>query len=191
MSESHLFWLTQFFGLLATLANCSSFLLKKRSSIMGWQIVSSSLWVAHFLFLGAPTAVIMNLLGLVRQVVFYFRGRSSRIRSGWWPIAFCAAFLLGGYLTWEGWPSAFPTLGMIFGTIAMWQVETKKLRLLSMIPPPLWFTYNTVHLSFAGMFTEVFILISQLTGYFWHETKRSRPPSEESKATPQGSNDPE
>jgi hypothetical protein len=168
------FWTAQWVGAVALLVNCGSFLLKSRSSILAWQILSSALWVVHFLLLGAPSAVMMNFLGVVRQTVFFYRGRSKHIRSAWWPIGFCTAFCLGGAVTWEGWPTLLLTVAMVFGTIALWQVETRKLRLLSMIPPPLWFAYNMLHLSFAGMLTELFVFFSQATGFFLHETKAGK-----------------
>jgi hypothetical protein len=164
-------WLAQGVGLGALLVNCGAFLFKSRQAIIGLQILSSGIWAFHFGLLDAQTAVAMNLLGMVRQGVFFFRVRHGWAASRWWPVGFCFAFLVGGFLSWQSLSSLLPIAAMLIGTIAVWQIETWKLRLLCMIPPPLWFSYNFLYGSLAGMLAEGIILSVQAVGYLMHERK--------------------
>lgn len=159
-------------GIIGLLVNCGSYLLRTRRQILGLQLVSSALWAIHFGMLDAPTAVAMNLLAVARQAVFFYRGEKRWASSGWWPFAFSCVFAAGTWLTWEGPASLLPCAGMVLGTIALWQVETRRLRLLCMLPPPLWLSYNILHGSLPGIATEIFIFISQLVGFWKHERRR-------------------
>ena len=165
-------WMAQGVGLLAFGINCVSFLTKTRESILGWQVLSAGLWSAHFFMLQADTAATMQLIGLLRQAVFLFRERYTWCASGLWPIIFSISFIVAGIATWSDWGSVLPVAGMVSGTIALWQVETWKLRLLSMIPPPLWFGYDALHHSFPAMASDAVGFVSQMIGFIIHEQPR-------------------
>lgn len=168
-------WIVQGVGFLALLLNCGAFLCKTRRSIIAVQIVSSLIWAVHFELLDARTAVLMNILGAARQSVFFFRERYRWADSRWWPAGFCLIFVVGGFLSWQSFSSLLPMAAMLFGTLAAWQVETWKLRLLGMFPPPLWFFYNLIHHSLAGLLAEVILISVQAAGYFLHERRKPSP----------------
>ncbi|MFV0415627.1 MAG: YgjV family protein [Chthoniobacterales bacterium] len=164
------FWLIQGLGGLAALVNCTCFLLKRRDRIVGGQMLSAILWALHFGLLGAQTAVVMNALGFARQGVFALREHAKWAQSSRWLVFFCLAFTIGGLLSWESWVSLLPILGMLIGTIGMWVINTKHLRLINMIPPPLWFLHNYLHFSIGGMLSDSIIFFSLIAGYLIHET---------------------
>ncbi len=168
MIEHPGFWLAQGIGLLGLLFNCGAFLFKRRQTILAATIVASLLWIFHFWLLGATTGMVMNVLCLVRQSLFYFRG-AKWLESRCWVYGMIGVFIIGGAFSWTGASSALPVLGCIFGTIAMWQIHTRHLRVLSMISPPLWITYNSMHGSLMGVLTEIIILGVQVIGYCMHE----------------------
>lgn len=82
------------------------------------------------------------------------------------PGFFIAAFLIASILTWQGQISVLPMMGMVSGTIAFWQKEARLVRLIGILSPPLWFTYNIIVGSYPGMITEVIILSSNLIGVY-------------------------
>lgn len=164
------FWLIQALGVLAALVNCTCYLLKRREHIVGWQMLSAILWTLHFALLGAHTAATMNMLGFARQGIFSQRERARWAQSIWWLVLFCLAFAIGGLLSWQNWISALPAIAMIIGTIAMWVINTKLLRILNILPIPLWFIHNYLHFSVGGMLSDSFIFCSLVVGYLIHET---------------------
>ncbi|MEK9195850.1 MAG: YgjV family protein, partial [Patescibacteria group bacterium] len=74
-------------------------------------------------------------------------------------------------LTWHGLISLLPMIGMITGTIAFWQSNPRYIRLIGLISPPLWFTYNYISGSYAGMFAEIILLSSNLIGIYRFDIK--------------------
>ncbi len=166
-----MFWIATGIGIVATLLEVGSYLCRARSGILAWQVASALCWTVHFLLLEAGTGMAMNLIGAVRQAVFFHRGRSHWAGWGMWPWVFGILFTTGAAAAWDGPRSILPLAAMLISTAAFWQMRTKSLRLIAMIPPPLWFIYNLSCGSWPGMVTEVTILVSQLAGFLRWEKK--------------------
>ena len=52
-------------------------------------------------------------------------------------------------LTWENGWSVLPLVGGVFTTVANWQSDTKRLKLLTLPVSASWFTYNFINHSYA------------------------------------------
>ena len=72
--------------------------------------------------------------------------------------------IIAGAVTSKSWVDSFPVLAQIFGTIAVWQTNPRAIRFIMLAPRPLWFIYNLIVGSYAGMATEIFIFLSVVTG---------------------------
>jgi len=83
-----------------------------------------------------------------------------------WLYLFLFTFGLAGIITWEGYYSLLPICAMVIDTIAQWNKETKLIRVIMLIPRPLWFVYDFVVGSYAGMTSEILVLCSILIGIF-------------------------
>ena len=57
-----------------------------------------------------------------------------------------------------------PIVAQVFGAIAVWQTNPRAIRFIMLVPRPLWFVYNFIVGSQAGMVAEVFILVSVIIG---------------------------
>src|SRR5574344_737522 len=65
-----------------------SFQAKKRSSILLFQSAASTLWMIHFILLAAYTGAILNFIIVLRNVVYYFRGKHKWADSVAWIFVF-------------------------------------------------------------------------------------------------------
>jgi hypothetical protein len=154
----------QLIGFIALGFSLLVFQVNRRSSMLKLQMCAASLYVVHFYLLGAITGSAMNLTGVSRNYAFYkFRDRTH---SWLLPGVFIIIFAGVGLATWQGPLSLLPTCGMISGTIAFWQRDTKFIRYIALISPPLWFTYNAISGSYPGMLTEVIMFSSNLVGIY-------------------------
>ena len=82
-------------------------------------------------------------------------------------------FWVFGIVTWSGYFSILPILAMTIDSFAVWNKKTRNIRLLMMVPRPLWFIYNLIVSSYAGMITEVFVFFSLLVGIIRFDIIRS------------------
>ena len=114
----------QLIGIMGMVALISSFQFKRRRHIIALQLIGSSLFALHFLFLGALTAVAMNVIAVIRNALF---ARYHDKKRPQWPlISVIVACCIAPIITWDGWISLLPMLALIAGTIGLWQRDEQK-----------------------------------------------------------------
>ena len=166
--------IAQSIGFIALVFIVLSFQKNKRSRILLFLIFAQISFVVHFGFLGAWTAVAMNAISATRTYIFNQKESKSWANNRIWFYLFLALFWIAGILVWEGYYSLFPILAMTAETIGLWMEKTKHIRILSLIPRPLWFTYNFIVGSYAGMITEVFVFSSIIIGIFRFDVSKAK-----------------
>ncbi len=105
----------------------------------------------------------MNLIEAGMVFVAYKKETRTWAQHKYWPFIFIALFVIAGIITSKSSVDILPIIAQSFGTIAVWQTNPRAIRYIMLVPRPLWFIYNFAVGSFAGMFAEVFILISVLS----------------------------
>lgn len=165
-------FLIQGVGFIAAIFSISVFQFNKRKQMQGLNVIASLLWSTHFLLLGAPTGVLMNLINAVRYYVF--RKNKPSKRTIWILYIFLVLACVGTAVTWQGWLSLLALAGTILSTIAYWPSKPKTIRRLALTVPPFWFSYNAITGSIAGMFVEAFLFISNLIGQYRFDISRHR-----------------
>lgn len=71
-----------------------------------------------------------------------------------------------GYITYDGYEDVLAVTAMLFGTIAAFSADDKRLRHFMMIASLFIITHNIIILTPLGIFVEVFFLISNLLAYW-------------------------
>ena len=65
-----MFYLAQIFGIIALILLIISFQINKKDTLLKYQIFSSSFFSIQYLCLNAITGCLMNLLSLIRNIIF-------------------------------------------------------------------------------------------------------------------------
>jgi len=141
-----------------------SFQNNKRNLILFFLGMAQMFFIFHFVLLGIWTAAAMNIVGSTRTFFFIFRGRKKWTDSIAIMFIFICLFLIAGVTSWQNWLSILPIIAMIIETIGLWQKNPRLIRFIVFVPHPMWLTYNFIHRSYPGVLTEVFILVSLITG---------------------------
>ena len=178
---SHQQLFANFFGFSAIFVVMLMYQFKKHKTILLLMVLTSALWCCHFGVLGLITPVAMNLVNTARSFVFSFRDKKWA-QSWLIPAAFLAASLILVIVTWESTWSILPCIGTSFATVANWQKDTKKLKILTIPVCISWFIYNTVSHSWAGMCNEILAFSSIMVSlYRIHKAEKSGSSINESK----------
>lgn len=157
--SAHSFVIAQVLGFCAMFTVMLTYQFKKQKTIMLLLVVCSLLWCCHFAVLGKPTAVALNAVNLIRCVVYSFKTQ-TKWNSKWIPIAFIVISVISTVVTWENGWSVLPLVGGVFTTVANWQTDTKRLKLLTLPVSASWFTYNFINHSYAGVANETIVVCS-------------------------------
>lgn len=154
---------SQIIGFFASSFIVLSFQAKKRKHILYTLMVGQVLFCIHFFMIGAYTGSALNLLSVFRSFVFS-QNKKKWASKIFWLYNFIVLFWVTGFLSWEGYISLLPTVGMTIISFALWNKNEKKVRKLSLFARPFWFTYVLISKSYAGIITEILLLISIIIG---------------------------
>ena len=162
--------IAQILGILAMTVAFISFQQKTQKYIVTLQFVSASLWTVHFFLLGAYTGCLLNLIAMLRDIVFSQRDKHKwATHIGWFiaTVSLCFGVYILTFTVFGKEPSAInfiiellPVIGMAATTTANRQKEARHVRLFSLMSCPLWLIYDFVNHSIGGTITEVFSIIS-------------------------------
>ena len=152
--------IAQIIGFAGSATAISSFQCKSNRSFFLLQTLAGVIFTIHFILLGAYTGLWLNVMGIIRGFVMY-NGLKPWARSRYALAGLEVLMLLGGLLTWEGYISLLPTVAMVVGTYFMWTQNAKNIRLAQLcIVSPCWLTYNIAVMTYSGILTESFNIIS-------------------------------
>lgn len=163
------FWLGQIIGVVAVVLSIAVYQLNNRVRMLQVAMASALFFAGSFFFLKAYTAVALNILGAVRCYA-YFKVIPSK-QTAWIFWLFAILAIIAAAITWNGPVSFLALAGTLLYGVAEWQRSPKYIRRLSLLGPPMWFSYNFLVRSYPGMFIEVFVITSNLIGQYRFDRK--------------------
>jgi len=166
----------QALGLTASVIAITSLQNGDRRKILILQIFCCVLWMFHYGALGAFTAVVNNVIAMIRGVICY-NNHKPWAKSKLWLALLIALFTLSAVFTWNGIESAFPCFAMILTTIGLWIHDMPKTRLLYLINSPFMLAYSILSGSYSTAVTEVFAFISFIVAIWRFDIRKKEPVS--------------
>jgi hypothetical protein len=115
---------------------------------------------AHFMLLGYWTAACLGLLAATRFCVSLFS------TSKWLMAVFVTATLIIAVLTFKGILTVLACTGGIFGSVAAFCKNDRRLRELMFCGTSIWTIHNVLAESPAAVFLELLFIASNVVGYF-------------------------
>ncbi len=162
-------WIAQAVGLVAMTFNILSFQQKTPRRVITFQLFGSALFALNYLLMGALVGMCMNIVGIMRAIV-YSNGGKFRADRLFWLILFTSLFVLSYVLTFAvfGTPltlrsaviELLPVIGMTATTISFRLQNAAAIRKFGFISSPCWLTYNIVNVAIGGAVCEIFSLCS-------------------------------
>lgn len=148
------------FGLAGVLANICWPLFKQRRHILQGQIVACILMATHFVLLDAITgAVVMAVAGCQAALALPLENHPRFKR------VYVASMLLTPvvcWLSWQGLASVFSAMALLFFCMGNLQTQTLRLRFGLLICLLCWIIHNSLVLSYPGLLSNLFALITSL-----------------------------
>lgn len=151
-------------GYAALLFVILSFQKNKRSALLLIMLAGLLLFTVHYILLGAWTGALMNLIEAGVVFIAYKKDTSKWAEHPAWLYGFIGLYIIFGVVSFKAPVDVLPIVAQAFGAIAVWQTNARAIRFLMLVPRPLWFTYNLVVGSQAGIVAEIFIGASVLIG---------------------------
>lgn len=165
--------IAQAVGIVAMAFNILSYQQKTQRQVIAFQLFGSALFAVNYLMLGAMVGGILNVIGIVRALVYLNKERLRADRPIWLA-GFTAAYLTAYVLTFTAFGKAptfynlyiefLPVIGMTAITISFSMKDAKAVRRFGLISSPSWLIYNIASFSIGAIACEVLTLGSILIG---------------------------
>ena len=157
-------------GVLALVFLAYSFQNNNKKTLLKFQIASSFLYAMQYLFLGAFTGCVMNIVCMVRNYLFKEYG-DIEISLKWLLIIISAMSLLTMF-TYDGLISLLPFLAVFSFTISLWIGNLRLIRIVEAIAAALFIIYSIYVYAIAGVLAYSFELSTVLFAIYRFDIKK-------------------
>jgi hypothetical protein len=155
------FWIAQLIGIVGLIFTVVAFQGKTRKQILRGQLIGAVFFAVHFFLLAAYVGALVNLIVILRTIIF-----ERTKHSIFWLVLFIGVLLCVLAFTSKGWITAFPVLGTIIGTYALWQDKPAAIRFFFVLSSLVWIPYTILVQSYAGLVNQIIVSAALLIGIY-------------------------
>ncbi len=167
-----LYMIGQGFGVVTIILGFINFQMKTREKVLYVHITTSACFAIHYMLIGAYAGMTLNLIAVVRNIIYYNTGKGGKV-SKVWAITFACIMAVMGIISWENWYSVFMLLGLVVNSYAMSFSNANNIRKSILISSPLVIAYDVFVHSYGGIVFETVVIISSIIGIIRFKKNKS------------------
>jgi hypothetical protein len=153
----------QILGILATVITFISYQVNTKSRLLIIQTTATLCTCLSFLFLGASTGFALNIVCIIRNVLFFFQKDKSTVHTVT-AAALSVTMIILGIISWQGAESLLIMTALAANTIFMATGNPQLLRKSVIVTSGMILIYNAIVFSIGGMTNEGISIISSIIG---------------------------
>ena len=153
----------QVLGILATIITGISYQMNTKRSLLLVQTTATACTCLAYLFLGAASGFALNIVCIIRNIVFYFQKDSGKVHTIS-SLLLAAAMVVVGAFSWQGPVSLMIIVALAANTIFMSFGNPQLLRKSVLGTSTLVLLYNIFMFSIGGIANEGLSIISSAVG---------------------------
>lgn len=148
-------------GIIGLVSGVLAFQSNKHKGIVIAKLGSEAAFTIQYYLLDAPTGSIMNLVGVVRNFIFYrLVEKKKSTKAAMW--IFCIVYIASAIITWEGPESLLPLIGKLCSTVAYSMNNPRNIRIINIPTLTMWIVYNITCRAWEALATDTISLVSVL-----------------------------
>ena len=155
--------LGQGFGILAPILTVISYQLNTKKSILFAQTAASLFTAIGYFFLGAYSGCALNIICLIRNVVYLFLKENSKLRIPTVSVL-SLSMIVFGILTWQGPQSLLIMIALAVNTVYLSFGKPQLLRKSILLTSSMMIVYNLIVFSVGGLLNESLAVASSAVG---------------------------
>ena len=153
----------QALGILATVITVISYQMNTKRSLLLVQTTATACTCLAYLFLGAASGFTLNIVCIIRNIVFYFQKDSGKIHTVS-ALVLAAAMVAVGALSWQGPVSLLIIVALAANTVFMSFGKPQLLRQSVLGTSSMILLYNIFVFSIGGIANEGLSIVSSAVG---------------------------
>ena len=162
MKPSYL--IAQGIGIAAILLAYFVYTTRSRKILITLKFLTDLLWGLHYFLLGAFSGALMNVVNMIREVIFQQKCSKKWAKSPLWAVVFVIMSLISTLISWQGPISLLPALGSSIAVVGLWCSDTAHIRAFSFPGVFLWLIYSILTRSYTHMISNLITLLSIAVG---------------------------
>lgn len=132
--------------------------IKNRKVVIFLNCFVNIFYAIQYVLLKSYTGVLINAIGLIRCIWFYFDTKSTK--RDYVSLIVCFALAIGGGIfTYKSWVDIIALVGSLALTYGLWQPNLMLYRFLAIANHICFIVYNTVHKSYIAVVFEAVVII--------------------------------
>ena len=166
------FIVAQIFGALALAILIISLQKNSKTKLLLYQSISSLLYALQYLFLNAYTGCFMNLICMIRNMIFnqYPKKRPPI----YWLIITIVLMIFFSSLSYTGVISFLPMIAVILYSIALWHGNLTVIRTTEIISCSLYILYNIKVLAITGLIATIIEFVGAILAVYKFDIKKKK-----------------
>lgn len=161
-----LFFISQALVIIAIAFDLMSFQFRERKRIVVCLFCATVLIAGHFVLLEHWTAASLMLIASIRYLTSVF-STSSKLKY-----FFCTASLIATLFTFSGLLSVLSCLASLLQTVAAFNKDDKRLRVMMVVGTSVWLLHNYLVGSPTAVLMSILFMSSNLIGYYRYYYKK-------------------
>ena len=153
----------QALGILSTVITFISYQTNTKKTLLIIQTLATVSTCLSFLFLGATTGFALNIVCIIRNIVFYFQERRNKFYY-FSVAALTLTMIVLGVLSWQGWISLLMISALGINTVFISFGNPQLLRKSILLTSSLVIVYNIFVFSIGGITNEGISIVSSIIG---------------------------
>ena len=137
----------------------ATYFIKSNKTILIFSIINAILFCGHYFFLGAYLAVVLNAVGILRGVWYYFANKYSRKSQTIAMLTIVGINIICGALTANVWVDILALIAIAHYSFAVWQKNVLYYRITAIIEGVIWIIYNVFYMSILGILSQGILLV--------------------------------
>ena len=162
--------LGQAISILATIVTIVSYQFNDKRKLLVAQTLSTALLSASYFFLGATSGFALNIVGILRNICFYFQPKEGKIPY-FTGAFFSLAMGVVGAFYWQGPISLLIILALMVNAVCMSVLSAQGLRVSILFTCSAILTYNILVFNVGAMLNEGFSIVSSAVGILRYRQK--------------------
>ena len=166
--------LSQIIVIVATIFIAFTYFIKNRKKILILFILYSIFYGIHFLLLNATTGFLMNLVSIIRNIIFYKQEINNKQNSKIFLVVLFSIIILFTLCSYKDYYSLISMSASLISTYSIWQKNPIIYRILAVIVSICFIIY-AIHInSVFAIITEVFLLTTEIIGLILLKIQKDR-----------------
>ena len=166
------FIVAQIFGALALAILIISLQKNSKTKLLLYQSISSLLYALQYLFLNAYTGCFMNLICMIRNMIF--NQYPKKRPPVYWLIITIVLMIFFSSLSYTGVISFLPMIAVILYSIALWHGNLTVIRTTEIISCSLYILYNIKVLAITGLIATIIELVGAILAVYKFDIKKKK-----------------